>query len=294
MPDPLPQTAGQCAPSAQPEPAPLIRATGLGIKRGGRWLIHDIDLSVSPGEIVTLIGPNGGGKTTVLRALLGLIEPNAGEVWRRPELTVGYLPQKLHIDTTLPLTVALVLQSEGVTWLFLGPQFDESAPLVQVLFAAVAFRALTKLGDANMRALDGLTAGIAIKIAFLMAIASGVWWNLDQGHGAVGAARAVVLASVLQWLLTTVWMSVRLKLRPFPLAHALRGGLVLAAVVAVPMAALSWVWWAESTLSAGLAIAVLVWFPNLSLPQALDRQGDLRRLVGAKLPTDGLRRRWMH
>jgi zinc transport system ATP-binding protein len=109
MPDPLPQTAGQCAPSAQPEPAPLIRATGLGIKRGGCWLIHDIDLSVSPGEIVTLIGPNGGGKTTVLRALLGLIEPNAGEVWRRPELTVGYLPQKLHIDTTLPLTVARLM-----------------------------------------------------------------------------------------------------------------------------------------------------------------------------------------
>ena len=127
-----------------------------------------------------------------------------------------------------------------------------------------------------------------------MAIAAGVWWNLDQGHGAVGAARAVVLASALQWLLTTVWMSVRLKLRLVPLAHALRGGLVLAAVVAVPMAALSWVWWVESALSAGLAMAILVWFPELSLPQALDQEGDLRRQVAAKLPNSSLRRRWMH
>ena len=127
-----------------------------------------------------------------------------------------------------------------------------------------------------------------------MAIAAGVWWNLDQGHGTVGAARAVVLASMLQWLLTTVWMSARLKLKLVPLAHALRGGLVLAALVAVPMAVFSWVWWAESALSAGLAMAVLLWFPNLSLPQALDQQGDLRRLVAAKLPASGLRRRWMH
>ena len=147
---------------------------------------------------------------------------------------------------------------------------------------------------ANMRALDGLTAGIAIKVVFLAAIAGGVWWNLDHGHGAVGAAKAVVLASVLQWLLTVGWMSVRLKLRLFPLLRALQGGLILSVVVVAPMAMLAWTWWAESALSAGLAIAILVWFPDLSLPQALDQQGDLRRQVAAKLPNSSLRRRWMH
>jgi zinc transport system ATP-binding protein len=99
----------EAAPRHTPEP--LIQATGLGIKRGGRRLIHDVDLSVLPGEIVTLIGPNGGGKTTVLRALLGLIEPDVGEVRRRAGLTVGYVPQQVQIDTVLPLTVARLMTS---------------------------------------------------------------------------------------------------------------------------------------------------------------------------------------
>lgn len=109
MTDAPPPTDGVGAPTAHPAAEPLIRAAGLGIERGGRWLIHDVDLTVSSGEIVTLIGPNGGGKTTVLRALLGLIDPDAGEVWRRPKLTVGYLPQRVQIDTTLPLTVARLM-----------------------------------------------------------------------------------------------------------------------------------------------------------------------------------------
>ena len=238
------------------------------------------------GQPITVLGKLGD---SVLFSGLSSLQGNLPEMQR-----VVLRGMHLIALATLPLTVALVWQAEGVTWLFLGPQFNESAPIVQVLFAAVAFRALTKLGDANMRALDGLTAGIAIKVVFLAAIAGGVWWNLNQGRGTVGAAKAVVLASVLQWLLTVGWMSVRLKLRPLPLLHALRGGLILSLVVVVPMALLSWTWWAESALSAGLAMAILVWFPDLSLPQALDQQGDLRRQVAAKLPNSSLRRRWMH
>jgi zinc transport system ATP-binding protein len=109
MSDLSPQIGDAGTSIAHPAVEPLIRAAGLGIERGGRWLIHDVDLSVSSGEIVTLIGPNGGGKTTVLRALLGLIDPDAGKVWRRPKLTVGYLPQRVQIDTTLPLTVARLM-----------------------------------------------------------------------------------------------------------------------------------------------------------------------------------------
>ena len=100
----------------------------------------------------------------------------------------------------LALTVALVwFATEGVTWLFLGAPSDESAPIVQVLFAAVAFRALTKLGDANMRATDGLTAGIAIKVAFFMAIVGRSVVELGSRTWHRGAVTAVVL--VLQWLL---------------------------------------------------------------------------------------------
>lgn len=87
----------------------LVRAEGVGVKRDGRWLIRDIDLTVRRGEIVTLIGPNGGGKTTTAKALLGLIKPDAGTVWRDPALRVGYVPQRFPIDWTLPLTVARLM-----------------------------------------------------------------------------------------------------------------------------------------------------------------------------------------
>ncbi len=86
-------------------PAALVSATGLGVRRGGHWLIRNIALDVMPGEVVTVIGPNGGGKTTLLRALLGLIRPTAGTVRRQADLRVGYVPQRLTIDRVLPLTV---------------------------------------------------------------------------------------------------------------------------------------------------------------------------------------------
>jgi zinc transport system ATP-binding protein len=93
----------------QAEDVPLVSAERLGIRRGGKWLIHGVDLTVLRGEIVTLIGPNGGGKTTCLKALVGLIEPDEGRVSRRDGLVIGYLPQRLRVDPILPLTVARFL-----------------------------------------------------------------------------------------------------------------------------------------------------------------------------------------
>jgi len=83
----------------------LISARGLGVRRGGRWLVRNIDLSVRQGEIVTLIGPNGGGKSTTVKAMLGLMTIDEGQTERAASLRVGYVPQKLTIDWTLPLSV---------------------------------------------------------------------------------------------------------------------------------------------------------------------------------------------
>lgn len=84
---------------------PLVKAQGLSVCRNGRWLIRDVDLAVARGEIVTLIGPNGGGKSTTAKAILGLMKADRGSVWRARALRIGYVPQQLSIDWTFPLSV---------------------------------------------------------------------------------------------------------------------------------------------------------------------------------------------
>ncbi|MQX37076.1 ATP-binding cassette domain-containing protein [Roseospira navarrensis] len=95
--------------SAHPDRDILAEAHGLGVFRAGRWIIHGIDLTVRRGEIVTLIGPNGSGKSTTAKTVIGLMAPDAGTVHRAPGLRIGYVPQSLSMDGTLPLTVSRLL-----------------------------------------------------------------------------------------------------------------------------------------------------------------------------------------
>ncbi len=87
----------------------LIETRGLTVRLGGRTVLHDVDFAIERGEIVTVVGPNGSGKTTLLRALIGAVPPARGAVARAPGLRLGYVPQRLHIDPTLPLTAARFL-----------------------------------------------------------------------------------------------------------------------------------------------------------------------------------------
>ena len=105
---------------------PLIELAGIDVAFGRRPALSDVSLLVMPGEIVTVIGPNGAGKTTLLRVALGLQKPDAGRIQRRPDLRVGYLPQRLAIDETLPLTVKRFLT------LAPGARMDITAALAEV------------------------------------------------------------------------------------------------------------------------------------------------------------------
>jgi zinc transport system ATP-binding protein len=91
----------------------LVEARELGIRRGDRWLLRKVDLAVRAGEIVTVIGPNGGGKTTLLKALLGLIAADEGRVERDAGLVVGYVPQRLQLEWTMPLSVDRLMTLTG-------------------------------------------------------------------------------------------------------------------------------------------------------------------------------------
>jgi zinc transport system ATP-binding protein len=99
------------APTAA-EP-PLLEARGVSFAYGRDLVLHDLDLSVRPGEFVALVGPNGSGKSTLLKLLLGSLVPSAGEVrlfgesprrvgarWR-----LGYVPQRPVLGSEVPATV---------------------------------------------------------------------------------------------------------------------------------------------------------------------------------------------
>ena len=88
----------------------LIQLQGVAVGFNSQAVLDDVQLSVRPGEIVTLIGPNGAGKTTLVRVVLGLLQPDRGSVRRTPRLRIGYMPQKLHVDATLPLSVLRFLR----------------------------------------------------------------------------------------------------------------------------------------------------------------------------------------
>lgn len=83
----------------------LVCVEGVDVHLGALHVLDNIDLSILSGELVTLIGPNGCGKTTLVRVVLGLLRPDRGRVVRKPDLTIGYMPQQVAVDPVLPLTV---------------------------------------------------------------------------------------------------------------------------------------------------------------------------------------------
>ena len=83
----------------------LLSATAIDLAYAGQRVLRGVSLSIAKGEIVTIVGPNGSGKSTLLRVLIGALKPDKGSVTRAAGLKIGYVPQRLHIDPTLPLTV---------------------------------------------------------------------------------------------------------------------------------------------------------------------------------------------
>ncbi|MQB07824.1 metal ABC transporter ATP-binding protein [Agrobacterium tumefaciens] len=91
----------------------LVSLSNAGVQRSGRWLVRGVEFSVSKGEIVTLIGPNGSGKSTSAKMAIGVLRPSEGAVSRIAGLRVGYVPQKLSVDWTMPLSVRRLMTLTG-------------------------------------------------------------------------------------------------------------------------------------------------------------------------------------
>lgn len=91
----------------------LVSLSNAGVYRQSRWLVRGVDLSIARGEIVTLIGPNGAGKSTTAKMAIGVLAADEGKVERADRLVIGYVPQKLAIDRTMPLSVERLMHLTG-------------------------------------------------------------------------------------------------------------------------------------------------------------------------------------
>lgn len=120
----------------------LIETRNLFVYLGQRQILEDINMVVKRGEIVSIIGPNGSGKSTLLRTLIGAVKPSSGQVLRSPGLSIGYVPQRLHIDETLPMSVRRFMSL---------PQ----RPATDELDAAMAVAGVSGLDRQQVRSLSG-------------------------------------------------------------------------------------------------------------------------------------------
>ena len=87
----------------------LISAEGIGVQYGARRVLQHMNFSIDVGEVVTIVGPNGAGKSVFLRVLIGAEQPSEGRVNRTHGLAIGYVPQRLSIGQTMPMSVARFL-----------------------------------------------------------------------------------------------------------------------------------------------------------------------------------------
>ena len=88
----------------------LIKISSLDVKYGYKTVLKNMNLTIDAGEIVTIVGPNGSGKTTLFKSIIGTIPVTKGKIHIKPNLRIGYVPQQLKIDQTLPITVERFLK----------------------------------------------------------------------------------------------------------------------------------------------------------------------------------------
>jgi zinc transport system ATP-binding protein len=121
----------------------LIEAQDISVSLAGTEVLSHVSFAMQAGEIVTILGPNGSGKSTLLRALLGIVPVTSGRVARAAGLRLGYVPQRLAVDASLPITVQRFLS------------------LPHRVSDAEAKVALRRVGveDARMQQMSGLSGG---------------------------------------------------------------------------------------------------------------------------------------
>ncbi len=148
----------------------LVKFDGVEFSHQDKLVIHDVSFTVEPGIFLTIVGPNGSGKTTILKLIIGAYNPTRGTITRDADLRIGYVPQKLNVNDTIPIDVNCFLnlgrkfpnkkirniaEETGITHLMKVPLLSLSGGQTQrVLYA----RAL--LAEPNLLIMDEATQGM--------------------------------------------------------------------------------------------------------------------------------------
>lgn len=139
---------------------PAVELRGVDFSFGRTVVLEDVDLTVRRGEFLGVLGPNGAGKTTLLRILLGLLEPDAGEVRvlgttpREARGRVGYVPQFARFDREMPVRVEDVVLMGRLHARRFGPRWR-----AEDREAARRAMAVVELGDLAERPVGSLSGG---------------------------------------------------------------------------------------------------------------------------------------
>jgi zinc transport system ATP-binding protein len=171
----------------------IVRLDGVSFAYGrGPAVLREVDLEVEPGEFVAVAGPNGGGKTTLLRLVLGLERPSAGIVDVRAG-RIGYLPQRAQAAVDAPITVhELVAAGRASRARLVGPLTRADRDVVR--------RAITRVGleDRAHRRLATLSGGQQQRAFIAKALAAEPdLLVLDEPTAGVDAESQEAVASLL-------------------------------------------------------------------------------------------------
>ncbi len=127
--------------------APLVRLEQASVLFDETPVVDKVSLTVSRGDILTVIGPNGAGKTTLIKAILGIQPLTSGHIHKAPTLQIGYVPQHLHLQPTLPLSVRRFMALTG------APDADNRAALKRTGIAHLFRKSTHHLSGGEMQRL---------------------------------------------------------------------------------------------------------------------------------------------